>query len=322
MRQVVSLAAKAAITAALLYFAVGRSNFGMIAERLNRLDPLWIAAAVALLGVQLLLISVRWQVIAARCDAPITVWRAFRYNLIAGFFNQVLPSTVGGDAVRVWLFARDGAGWSKATYSVLLDRFIGVLALAIVVVIGLPWSLDLIRNPVGQIALLLIGFGSIAGALVFLALGSVRWPWVQRWAPTRHLTQMAVTARQILFSFRIGGGLTVLSLVVHAITAAVAWCAARSVAAPVEFGHALLLVPPVMLIATVPISIAGWGVRESTLVLAFSYAGLAESDGLIVSVLLGATGFFVGLIGGLVWLMNREPLALKEAFQSAKAPPG
>ena len=86
-----------------------------------------------------------------------------------------------------------------------------------------------------------------------------------------------------------------LSLVVHVLSVAVAWCAAQSVDAPFPFWHALLLLPPVLLIASVPISIAGWGVRESALVLAFSYAGLPRSDGLIISVLFGVVILVAGL---------------------------
>ena len=59
----------------------------------------------------------------------------------------------------------------------------------------------------------------------------------------------------------------------------------------INFADALFLVLPVMLIATIPISIAGWGLRESAMVLAFSFAGLAESDGLIVSILFGVSQF-------------------------------
>jgi glycosyltransferase 2 family protein len=64
----------------------------------------------------------------------------------------------------------------------------------------------------------------------------------------------------------------------------------------------------VMLIVTIPISVAGWGVRESALVLAFFYAGLPESDGLLVSVLMGGAMFAVGIIGGLVWLLGTDSL--------------
>ena len=74
--------------------------------------------------------------------------------------------------------------------------------------------------------------------------------------------------------------------------------------ASVDFLQALFLVLPVILIATIPISIAGWGVRESAMVLAFSYAGLTASDGLIVSILFGFTTLAVGAIGGIVWIAS------------------
>jgi uncharacterized membrane protein YbhN (UPF0104 family) len=321
MRQIVSVAIKAAITLVVLYFAVGRANFSLVGERIGRLDVAWMLLALAVVAAQLALVTVRWQVIAKRCGAPLALASALRFNLIANFFNQVLPSTVGGDAIRIWLFARAGAGWTKATHSVLLDRFIGILALAMLVVIGLPWGLELIGNPIGRIALSAIGFGSIGAAFAFIGLGMLRWNWLEQWPPTRHLVQMAVTAREILFSARTALPLMALSLLVQALTAAVAWSAAKAVAAPFEFVQAMLLLPPVMLIATIPISIAGWGVREGALVLAFSYAGLAESDGLVISVLLGAAYFGIGLIGGVVWLLNREPLRRAQTLQADEPPP-
>ena len=63
-----------------------------------------------------------------------------RFNLIGTFFNQTLPSSIGGDAVRLWLVARAGAGWRAATYSIFVDRAIGLIALAIIIVASLPWS--------------------------------------------------------------------------------------------------------------------------------------------------------------------------------------
>jgi hypothetical protein len=56
------------------------------------------------------------------------------------------------------------------------------------------------------------------------------------------------------------------------------------------------------LIATLPVSIADWGVRESSFMFVFAHAGLAQSDGLAISILFGAASFIVGLIGGIVWI--------------------
>jgi hypothetical protein len=107
----------------------------------------------------------------------------------------------------------------------------------------------------------------------------------------------------------------VISLLIHLLTALCAWSIAHAVAAQLGYFDALLLVLPVMLIATIPISIAGWGVRESALVVAFTYAGLAAEDGLAVSVLLGLAQFAVGLVGGVVWLANSEDLRIADAFK-------
>jgi uncharacterized membrane protein YbhN (UPF0104 family) len=321
MRQVLLLIAKAAITIALLYFAIGRANLGIIGARLSQLDPGWMLAAVAISAFQIALLALRWREIAMQCGAPLPAARAFRFALIASFFNQVLPSSVGGDAVRIWLFARDGAGWSNASYSVLLDRLIGVLALAVVVLVTLPWAVGLIKDPVGRLGLLAIGLASLAGCLAFIALAYVPGRLLEHWWITRHLRRAAEIAHSIFTSPAVGGRIAVFSFLIHLLTVTVAWCAARAVAAPVGFTDCLLLVPPVILIMVVPISIAGWGVRESALVLAFSYAGLPEADGLIVSVLLGAASFAVGIIGGIVWLITREPIELAAVQQAGKPLP-
>src|SRR6185437_12515107 len=89
----------------------------------------------------------------------------------------------------------------------------------------------------------------------------------------------------------------------------IAWCLAQSIAAPVTFGDLFLLVPPVLLITMLPISIAGWGVREATMGLAFGYAGLMASEGVNISLLFGAVSFIVGLVGGLVWILSAEKAA-------------
>src|SRR5712671_4597616 len=70
-----------------------------------------------------------------------------------------------------------------------------------------------------------------------------------------------------------------------------------------------MLIPPILLITMMPISIAGWGVREATMMVAFGYAGLAQTDGTVVSILFGAVCFIVGGVGGLVWIFSAEKTA-------------
>jgi hypothetical protein len=140
---------------------------------------------------------------------------------------------------------------------------------------------------------------------MFVALDFLRWRWLERWWLTRQLVAAAALARRVLVSTESGSLILVYSLLNHLMTVTAAWCLAKSVAVPLDWSQALLLVLPVVLIASIPISIAGWGTRETAMVLAFGYAGLPGSDGLIISVLLGLATFATGLIGGGVWLLDR-----------------
>jgi uncharacterized membrane protein YbhN (UPF0104 family) len=309
MRNLLYFVLKAAISGLLLYFAFAHVNFDLIGQRLDQIKYFWLATAVFIFIAQMSFNALRWQRIVQTSNAPdcpsFTTVNAFRYTFIAAFFNQTLPSTIGGDAVRIWLLARDQGGWRMATYSVLIDRVAGVLVLAVLVILCLPWSFVLIGNVTGRIVLLIVGFGSIGACLVFLALGFVHWRWLDRWWLTRQLVSAAAVARAVFGSPSSGPRVAAYSLFIHFMSVTAAWCLANAVAAPLEWSQSLLLVLPVLLVATIPVSIAGWGTRETAMVIAFGYAGLPESDGLIVSVLLGIAMFAAGLVGGVVWILDR-----------------
>jgi glycosyltransferase 2 family protein len=304
MRNVLGFVVKAAVSAALLYFAFTRVNLDVLEQRLNRIDYVWLVVAILLLVLQIIFGALRWQVIVGRCGIPFGTKLALRYNFIAAFFNQTLPSTVGGDAVRIWMVGRHDGSWGAATYSVLIDRLTGVMVLALLVIVCLPWSFALIGDINGRIALLVVGFGSITACLLFITFTFVSPELRERWWVTRQLGAAAAIARN-LFGSPDGAVVFGYSLIIHALSVSAAWVVAKSVAAPLEWSQALVLILPVLLIATIPVSIAGWGTRETAMVLAFTYAGLAAADGLAVSVLLGASSFVAGLIGGVIWIFNR-----------------
>jgi uncharacterized membrane protein YbhN (UPF0104 family) len=310
MRRMLFSTIKILISLALLYLALRKVNLTELASRVNNLASLgWIVMAITVTFLQIFVGVLRWREISAECGAPLGLRQAMRFNLIGTFFNQTLPSSIGGDAVRLWLVARGGAGWRAATYSIFVDRAIGLIALAIIIVASLPWSYNLIGDPHGRSALLFVDFAALAGGVGFLVLGALRWPWLKRWWGTHHLHACAVIANRVIFSREHGPAIAVLSLLVHVLAVVIAWCVVQSITAPVVFGQIFQLVPPVMLITMLPISIAGWGVREASMALAFGYAGLLPNEGVNISLLYGAVTFLVGAFGGLVWIFSAEKAA-------------
>jgi uncharacterized membrane protein YbhN (UPF0104 family) len=309
MRRILLSTAKILISAALLYFALRKVDLSELVSRINIASLGWIGMAIAVTFLQIFVGVLRWREIGAECGAPLATSQAMRFNLIGTFFNQTLPSSIGGDAVRLWLVARGGAGWRAATYSIFVDRAVGLIALAIIIVASLPWSYRLITDPHGRSALLLVDFAALAGGMGFLLLGRLHWPWLKRWWGTHHLHACSVIANRVIFSRKRGPKVAVLSLLVHVLAVVIAWCVVQSIAAPVVFSQIFQLVPPVMLITMLPISIAGWGVREATMGLAFGYAGLMANEGVNISLLFGAVSFMVGAFGGLVWIFSAEKAA-------------
>jgi glycosyltransferase 2 family protein len=309
MRGFLIFTTRVLVSLALLYLALRGINFAGIQARLSQINLLWIGFSVLVAVFQVLLGALRWREISALCHAPLTDLQAFRYNMIGAFFNQTLPSSIGGDAMRLWLVNRTGAGWRAATYSILTDRAVGLIALALIIVGSLPWSYGMIADGNGRLALVFVDFAALFGGLGFLLLGHLPWPWLKHWWPTRHVRACSVVANEVIFSRKSGPKIAVLSLTIHVLAVVIAWGAVRSVQAPAGFEQLFMLTPPIMLITMVPISIAGWGVREATMMVAFGYAGLVPADGTVVSILFGAVYFIVGALGGLVWIFSAEKAA-------------
>ena len=115
MRRILLSAIKILVSAALLYFSLRKVDLHDLAARFNLGSLLWIGLAIAVMFVQIFIGVLRWREISAECGAPLEIRQAMRFNLIGTFFNQTLPSSIGGDAVRLWLVARGGAGWRAAT---------------------------------------------------------------------------------------------------------------------------------------------------------------------------------------------------------------
>ncbi|MGN6462823.1 MAG: lysylphosphatidylglycerol synthase transmembrane domain-containing protein [Pseudolabrys sp.] len=306
---------KAAISAALIYLAFRSINLTDLRERLVMLSWPPLAAALGLLIIQTVAVALRWQQIAYACEINLSPRRAVAFTFIGALFNQTLPSTIGGDAARIWLSARTARRWSDAVASVIADRIAGLMWLSVIVLVALPWSLPLIGDPIAHVALALIGVGGALGpACLYIAIhfgkrlfDNMRWQ--------RAIAVMSQGLRAIVGAFTalpVGG----FSLFVHLTTIAAVWLIAQAISSPLALSQAFLLVPPVVLIAAIPLSVAGWGIREGAMLAAFGYAGLPAADGLAVSLLLGAKMFAVGALGGIAWIVTdtqRKPTALAQA---------
>src|SRR4029078_10012743 len=102
---------KILVSAALLYLALRNVDFHELASRFNVASFGWIALAIPATLLQIFIGVLRWREVSAECGAPLGITQATRFNLIGAFFNQTLPSSIGGDAVRLWVRGGGGGRW-------------------------------------------------------------------------------------------------------------------------------------------------------------------------------------------------------------------
>jgi uncharacterized membrane protein YbhN (UPF0104 family) len=96
-----------------------------------------------------------------------------RILMISLWFNQVLPSSAGGDVVRIWLLRRRGGQWSQAVKGVMADRFTALLGLVALMVAGLPFLVLRVHNSAADLAIGGLAAAGVAGTIVLLTLD--RW---------------------------------------------------------------------------------------------------------------------------------------------------
>src|SRR4029077_6103612 len=103
--------------------------------------------------------------------------------------------------------------------------------LVTLVAVCLPWSLVLVKDQIGRIALVIIGLGGLAAGLGFAMLAFVPKALAERWWVIRHVTGVAKLSVQLCRPARIAFTIGALSIFVHLLTVTAAWGAAESVAA-------------------------------------------------------------------------------------------
>jgi len=296
--------AKAVISIGLLWFLFTRYDFAEAAGRLVAIDPAWLAVTGTIYGVMILMATVRWWTILAALGESIAPRPAFGIVLIGLFFNQILPSNMGGDAMRIWRVHRLGSRLGRAIGSVMLDRVVAIVALAFLVLVMLPLSTRMIDDPVivGTFAAFIAAV--FAGLAVLLLLDRFILL-ARRILPGRIVdatNALARDSRTVLLNRASGSAVTLLAFANHLLFVLMAMALARGLGIPAGFADFLVLIPPVVVASVLPLSFAGWGIREGAMIALLGAVGIGASEALSLSVAIGLVVLAGALPGGIVWL--------------------
>ena len=298
--------AKWLLTAAAFFYVAHSVDGATLMHMLQEQPPGYYLLAAGLLILQLGISTSRWQWIIRKLEhaGDPGFQRLFNLNYISMFFNSCLPGTIGGDVVRAVMAKSEALPMSLAAYSVVLDRLLAVLGIFIMVLFALPGLADLFGLPMSWGAAL-SGFCLLMVILAY-GIGHSLLRRLQQFRLVRwgmHLMEHLHTLLRDKTTFVV---LLVQVIIAHGLFCLTAYVLAQSLQLPLTFLQSLMLIPSVLLIAMLPISIGGWGVREASMVWLLALVGVDKEGALMLSVELGLLLMIASLPGAWLWVKHRK----------------
>ena len=302
-RRKLMVAVRALVVVVIFGFILHSVSLASTAARLNAEAAWAFTVGVLMLFGQLALCTARWRLLVE----PVSPRPGFADSYLAfiegQFFNQVLPSTIGGDAWRVVRWRAAGVSLRAAAASVFMDRLSGAMGVAILAFLA---SLLLARHGVDAywtLSVLLLSTLIICGGVTFIAV-------VRIWGvPFRHLTRfndaIANLQKSLVLDRRYLASL-IYSVAGHGVSGIAIYLTALSLGVDLSPVLIVSVTACMLLIVTIPISLAGWGVREASLITLLAPFGVNSQDALLIGILFGLMSLVAALPGGLSFLVGRK----------------
>lgn len=287
------------VTAGLLALVAAQIEWDAMADRIASGRPAWAVAAVMLVGLALVVGALRWQALLRVADVRLRYRDLGRIYAISTFGSTFLPTNVGGDVARALLVARRGRLLGLTAITVLVDRaaaFAGLIAVAIAACVLEPGAVPSTQAT----ALWTISGICVVAALVLGAL--LAWPPRRTGAriPARVAGWLAVVRDYALACRRrpaVMLGVLGASVVYQVLVVLETCALARAFSIDLTFAMAAVAVALVTLVMLVPLSVAGFGIREGGYVALLAGAGVSATDATLISLASVAALFVVGLPG-------------------------
>ncbi|SRR6266540_291340 len=259
----------------------------------------FLIGGIVLMAVSFVLASWRWQRVLAVFDEHVRLRQLLSHYLAGQFVGNVLPSTVGGDVLRISRNSKDTGSREVAFAAVVLERMTGFVALPFLTFLGVAIRPDLLDTAHGWIALLIAG-ATVAFLALLLALAghpqlAGRFKDHENWM--RYIGAIHVGVDRLRHDPRDAGAALGAAIAYQVTVVASVYCAVHTIGLTIPNAAVLAFVPAVAMAQVVPISVGGLGVREGLLALLLHPLGVPTGQAVAVGLLWYAMTLIVSLAG-------------------------
>jgi glycosyltransferase 2 family protein len=309
-RSKVFVVVKAAVSISLLALLFSRIDTGRLWSTARSASLSWLVAALGVYTITVLISVWRWHLLLTTQDVAVTRRILLDSFLVALFFNNFLPSNIGGDVIRIRDSGRIAGSKTLATTVVLVDRVLGVMGLGLVAATGATlaasgggrlaagWAFWLWAGLIAGVVVSAPAVLAPAGVARVLQPLTVFHPeWIGEriekltLALSRFRDRPSVLANCFVGAIFVQGLLVVFYLAV-----------AYSIRVNITLWDLAVIVPLSFIVQMLPVSVNGFGVREATFSISFARLGLPIESGLLLSLMATALAMLFSLIGGAIYV--------------------
>ncbi len=311
MRKVILNIIRIVISLGLIAYLIYISDVPEILKLMSSLKLLGIILAFATFFLSMIFLALRWHLLNISYGINTPLNHLFKFYLIGLFFNNFLPTSMGGDLARAYYLARESQQKSASIGTVFLERLIGLLATLSLAFISLFWVMQYFHTRrIIYITLFVIIFISIFMMSIMSRRMYRRFNVLLSFITFYNIGDRIIKVLDTLHYYRdkkrILMGTYLYSLVAQFVLILMNFILARALGLDsITFGYLVLVVPITFIIGLLP-SINGIGVRDTGYILLLSRLGLQPSQILSLSFSVTIIPIVVSLIGGIYFLIYRH----------------
>ena len=264
--------------------------------------------------------SIKWSMLLKSRNINVKLWRIYAYYNIGKFFNLILPTSMGGDVVRIFQLGKYTEKKHSAAASVIVERFTGLVTLIIMAIGAVVINIKLF-NELWLTASL--GIGAIGLAIIaWLILDERPFKYFRNLLSRRSkifekiFTKLDKIRQPVLEYSSNKKAITwalINSLIFQLLAVINVWISSLAFGDDLSFYSCLIAVPVILFIMNIPISIGGIGLMEFGYVFTLSYFGASPSLAISTALLIRTKLIFDASLGGLwYFFLNKEKSPIKK----------
>ncbi len=299
-----------AVSAGLIFYLFKRMDLGQVWSHLSGARVSFLGLASLMILLMVIANSIRWRVVLKPKGLDLPLTRLFYFYLVSIFFSSFLPTSIGGDFVRIVGIAHQTGRRSDALASVVIERLLGLVALLPIAALSFPFVLTEVKEwkvigiSAAGTVLIVAGFILLLQRPIASKISTLFDPLFNHFEGIKLRQRLerfyeAVVAYSENKSEVFAAGL--LSVIARLLWVLACLFVAISIDLRVAFAVFLLVVPVVEIVRMIPISLSGIGLREAAFVVLLRQFGVEDSLSFTMAILLYLLFFGFGLAGGILY---------------------